>query len=143
MSSPAEGIKDLLVAASLGTFGATDGWSIRIGDLFDSPDTLVVIKESGGQPPNPAWLIDFPSVQIIIRGNEKGYQAARTQARKVKDELLGLPSQDLNGDRWVAINMISDIADIGRDEKKRPMWSINFGLIIEPAATAETNRLAL
>lgn len=143
MTAPADGIKDLLVAAGVGIFAAADGWSICIGKTVDLPDTLICCRQTGGQTPNPKWLLDYPSVQVIVRGNANGYADAFTKATAVKDVLLGLPSQDLNGDRWVQINGLGDIVDIGVDEKKRPRLAVNFSLILEPAASALTNRQPL
>ncbi len=141
MADTAVGIKDLLVAAGIGTFAATSGWGIYINKEPTDPDTVVTVTTSGGTNPNPKWLIDFPSAQVMIRGAPNGYVAAQAKAQEVKDALLGLPSQDLNGDRWDSITMAGDIAPLGYDETNRPRFSLNFNLIIEPATG--TNRLAL
>jgi len=134
MASVLEGVRDLLVAGGVGTFGATTGWSIHIGRMVDRPDTAVVIYPSGGQPANPKWLLDFPSVMVQVRGNANDYASAFAKAEAVKSTLLGLPSQDLNGDRWVAINLAGDINPLGHDDSQRPLFSLNFRLIIEPAS---------
>lgn len=143
MATIQEGIRDLLVAGAVGAFNATDGWNICISRFMDKPDTSIVIRRTGGMTPNPKWLIDYPSIQVIVRGSPSGAQAAEDKVQEVKDALLGLPSQDLNGDRWVQINMLGDYVDIGQDELHRPRFSVNFHLIIEPAASADTNRLPL
>lgn len=140
MADVAAGIKDLLVTAGVGTFGAASGWSIFIEHMPDSPDTSICIYHGPGLTPNPKWAVDYPGIQIIVRGAEGGYVAFRQKAQDVKDVLLGLPSQDLNGDRWVGIWSQGDLASMGVDEKKRPKFSLNFNLIIEPADNALTNR---
>ncbi len=73
----AEGIRDLLVAAGVGVFNASSGWSIHIGRSPVSPDTVIVITETAGLPSNPAYLLDFPNVQIKVRGSASGYQEAK------------------------------------------------------------------
>lgn len=129
-----QGIKDLLVGASIGVFPPDTGdWIINIGRLTDEQDQMIAVSRAGGKAPNPKWNIDFPSVQVRVRGGKNGYLAAEQKARNVKDCLLGLPSQDLNGDRWTAINMIGDIAPMGWDPNDRPIFALNFALIIEPA----------
>lgn len=133
MSDPTIGIKDLLVTAGAGVFDSTSAWGIFIGKRPDLPDSCITIYQHGGGTPNPKWLVDYPSVQVMVRGGLNGYQAAYAKAVVIKNTLLGLPSQDLNGDRWVAVNMVGDINSIGQDEKQRPMFSLNFRLIIEPA----------
>ena len=143
MSLPSEGIKDLLVAASVGTFAATSGWGIFINKEPAAPNTTITIFDTGGFTPNPKWLLDYPSVQVRVRGDKSGYVDAQTKIIQVKDVLLGLDSQDLNGDRWVAVNMQGDILSLSNDQNERPLFVVNFRLIIQPAASAETNRTAL
>ncbi len=141
MTDVAIGAKDLLVAAGVGAFNASSGWSIHISKLPSKPDTAVSVVRTGGPPGNPRWLLDFPTVQVMVRGAANGYQAAESKVQAVKDTLLGLPSQDIGGDRWVAVNMLGDPVFLGYDENNRPKWSLNFPLIIEPATGA--NRIAL
>jgi len=134
MTRPSEGIKDLMVTAGIGTFAATSGWFVGISKQPDLPNTCVVAYDSGGQAPNPRWLINKPSVQVRVRGDRGGYNAAYTKCVDVVNALLGLPSQDINSDRWVSIAQIGDINFLGYDALDRPMFSLNFGLIIEPAS---------
>ena len=138
-------LKDLLVAAGVGVFESASAadWGIWIGKEPKLPDQAVVIASSGGQAPDPKWLLDFPSYQIRIRGSKGNYASAKAKAKDVKDVLLGIQSQDINGERLVSITMSSDIAFIGYDENDRPHFSLNFRLITEPAASALSNREAL
>lgn len=122
---------------------AISGWTTEIGVMPDSPDKIIVITDTGGGIPNPKWLIDYPTIQIMVRGDTSGYLATFVEAKAVKDLLLGLTSTNLNGDRWDSITGNGDLGFIGRDEDMRPIWSMNFGLIIEPQVVANTNRLAL
>ncbi len=133
MAAVEEGIKDLLVAASVGVFGAPSGWGIFIGPEPAEPDTTITIREFGGAGPMAKWLVDFPSIQTMIRGAPGGYQAAKTKAQEVLDELHSIPSLDLNGDRWNSIIATSGPAYNGLDKSDRPKFSVNFKLIIEPA----------
>lgn len=142
MPDPAIGIKDLLVSAGVGAEAATTGWGVYVAQEPTEPDTVITVYNTPGENPNPKWLLDYPHVQVRIRGSRtNGYVAARSKAQAVKDALLGLPSQDLNGDRWVHINGLGDIFDLGFDDNNRPLFTTNFALIIEPAAG--TNRIAL
>lgn len=143
MANPAEIAKDLLVAAGVGTFGSQSGWGIFVSKEPTSPDTTVTVYNTGGLAPNPKWLLDFPSIQVRVRGAANGFVAARQKAQDAKDALLGIPSQDVGPDRLVAINGISDVADIGYDEKERPLFTVNFSLIIEPGNVPGDNRIPL
>ena len=143
MSDPAVGAKDLLVAAGIGTFAGTSGWGIFIGKLPQKPETAIAVVGTGGQTANPKYLLDYPSIQVLIRGAKNGYQAAYAKALASKNTLLGLSSQTVNGDWWVQVNMIGDITPLGFDENDCPMFSVNFSLIIEPASSAGMNRTPL
>lgn len=133
------GIKDLLVAAGVGVFAAPTGWSIHIGLAPNKPDSVISIWPSGGNNPNPKWSLDYPQAQVRVR--DKKWEEAYAKTQQVKDTLLGIPSQDLNGDRWNSITMIGDLTSMGYDEKNRPEFSLNFALIVEPADGG--NRLPL
>ncbi len=141
MSNPSEGIRDLLVAAGIGVFADQSDWGIYISKQPDNPEAVVTIYDSGGTASNPQFAVDFPSVQVRVRGRPNGYIEARNKCVDIKNALLGLPSQDLNGDRWVSISMIGDINALGYDQNQRPMLTTNYSLIIEPTSTG--NREAL
>lgn len=134
MSSPAIGVKDLLVAASVGTFASTTGWNISVGKFPTSPDTSIVCNETGGLSPYPHLRLNFPSVQVMVRGPANGYVAASEKIRAVVDALLGIPSQSLNGDEWQGIRQMGDVSFIGYDESNRPLFTSNFSIIVEPKA---------
>ena len=138
-------IATILEAASpsIGTFESSSGWSLRVGKEPQSPDTCIVITRSGGLPPNPKFLLDYPTVQVRVRGSKGQYREAELKAYDVKDKLLGFVSADVGGDRWVSITMLSDIVFIGYDGNERPMFSVNFQMIIEPQTTALSNRQAI
>ena len=138
MASPAEVAGSLLGSGIVG--GAT-GWSLKVGFLPESPDKIICMMDTGGENPNPRWQVDFVTVQAIVRGDVNGYGAAWTKAREVRDKLLGLDSQTMVGsnDRWVSVICRGDVMTLGSDTKNRPLLSVNFRIIIEPAAT-EPNR---
>lgn len=137
MTDYSVGMKDLLVTAGVGVFGT----NLFIGKMPRTPDAAVSIMQTGGRPANPKWLLDYPSMQVMVRGAKNDYVGAQAKALAVKDALLGHPSQDVNGDRWVQFNMLGDIMLLGYDEEDRAMFSLNWSLIIQPASG--TNRIAL
>jgi hypothetical protein len=141
MTDIAVSVKDILVAAGVGVFAAPTGWSIAISREPTSPDSVITIFPTGGFSPNPKWKVDFPSVQIRIRGNRSGYQAAEAKAKEVKNTLLGIFSLDINGDRLVSITMAGDMTLLTYDDNERPIFVINFRLIVEPSESS--HRVAL
>lgn len=126
--TPAEIIKDILVTASIGTF-ATD---LFVSAEPDKPDALVTVYDTGGDTPNPKWLLNFPSVQVMVRGTEGGYQTMFAKAQDVVNALLGYPSTDFADQRLVSVRQIGGISFLGYDEKRRPRLSTNWTLITEP-----------
>lgn len=145
MKDPAEVIRDLLVAASVGTFNASTGWSITIGEPSDSPDTNILISASGGGSPYPHLLINFPSVQVFVRGKKSGYQDAQAKAREIVKVLLGRAgyTDAVSGDVYQSFTQTGDVAYLGQDENTRPMFTANFSLIVLPAAESGGHRTAI
>lgn len=133
MKSPAIGIKDLLVAASVGVFAANSGWSLSVGKLPTSPDTAITCVDTGGVSPFPHVALNFPSVQVLIRGNPGDYVGCHDKGRAVINALLGAGYAVVNTDKWEGITQIGDLAFIGFDEKNRPMFSANFSIRVEPS----------
>lgn len=129
----------------LTTHVASSGWQIEVGVMPENIDKVIGIIDTQGVAPNPKWLRDFPRVQVMVRGKPNSYIETFREAKAVKDILLGIDSQDLEvgGDRLVAINLLNDLGFIGRDDGQRPMFSMNFDLIIEPFASSNTHRAAL
>ena len=135
-------IKDTLVAAGY-VFGGAADWAMFIGDQPDAPDRIITLYDSAGGTPNPRWLLDYPHVQVRVRGGANDYYEVSQQALLLRNLLLGKASYDAlngNGDRIVAINAIGDVAFIGKDEQKRPEFVFNLSMIVEPAVTPETQR---
>lgn len=132
MTDVLEGIVDLLVADTIGTLAAETGWAITISSMPDQPDTMIGVFDGPSKSPDPRLKIDYPGVQVRVRGAINGYTGAKAKCQAIKECLLGLPSQDVNGDRWVSVSMIGDINYLGYDDKRRPQFSLNFQLIVEP-----------
>ncbi len=139
-----EGVKDILVANAVGVWQAVGTWQIYISrEPIDAVDTALTIFDTGGEPPNPKWLLDYPSVMVRIRGAIGGYKEAWNKAKDVKDAMVGNSPQTINGDKWDHINIAGDINHLGYDESERPLFTINFRLIVEPQSSALTSRASL
>lgn len=143
MSSPAETAKDVLNSAGVGAISGSTGWQIKVGRLVDPPNTIIALFDTGGSNPWPSMLIDFVSIQALIRGEKDRYDTAWAKAKEVKDALLGLPPQDLNTNHWTSVTGIGDIAFLRYDDSNRPLFSVNFRIIIEPQTSALSHRVPL
>jgi len=135
--NPADILRDIVVTA-----GIASGWNTSIAREPDSPDKALTFYNTGGLAPNPKWLMDYPSIQVRVRGDKNAYATSRAKAQAIKDKLLGLESQDVGGGiRLSSTLMVGDIVDLGYDSLQRPLHTMNFRLIIHPASG--TNRQAL
>lgn len=140
-------VADILVAKGMRRWAnpAID-WDITFGRMNDMPHRQITIYSTGGLPKNPRWLLDYPSIQIRVRGNINDYQLVDAKAQEVFNYLVGIESFTAdNGDRIDHINAIGDVAFIGWDDQKRPEFVLNIRLIAEPLAAnvPGTNREAL
>jgi hypothetical protein len=147
VKDPAEIVRAILHNEGVGQWlGSADNpaqpWKITVGiALPDNPDRLIKIVQAGGRSPFPQWLINFPTVQVMVRGNQNGYAEARAKITEVVDELLGIQSGlVVDGETLQSCTQMGDILPLGEDDRKRPLLSANFSLIVLPAASARTHR---
>lgn len=132
-ASIAYDVAQILDGAGLGSFASGTGWAINVGSEPTSPDTAITVYDTGGTEPNPKFLLDYPTFRIRVRANRKDYLAGYNKIAEIKDALLGLPSQDFNGTRYVGIWATSDILHLGESED-RPIFTITWRSIREPAS---------
>lgn len=147
MPSPAQDAAFLLGESPAIAGGAT-GWRLGVGALTPDPHQQVVILDAPGSNPNPKWLLDFPSIQVIVRGNPDDYDAAYTKIKAIKDRLLGRTSGHVGTppvdpapeyrNWWTSVTGLGDIIPLGQDDKSRFLFSVNYRIILEPATG--TNR---
>lgn len=137
-----EHIRNLLVAGGMREAASPFmDWDIWIGKQTTSIDRCITIYDAGGLAANPKWLLDYPSVQVKVRGNSNDYKVAYEKAKQARDLVLGVPSYTAaNGDRIVQVNSIGDVGHTGWDDSQRPEFVFNLRMIIEPVFTANTHR---
>lgn len=140
-NSPADDIATYLNSAGIATIGASSGWSLSVSFEPNTPDTSVAIYDIGGLQPDAKWLIDWPQIQVRVRGGVNGYASAWAKAQQIKDALLGLAQVSIGGTLYVGIMIFGDINFIMYDEPNRPILTINFQIIREPSD--ETNRKSI
>ena len=150
VASPASGAAYILNARGVGSTASTpslSSWPIKVGGFVPKPDQMITLIDSGGFNPNTKWLLDFVTVQAIIRSPRQGYDAGYVKAQEVKDALLGLDPQLIgsvpNQVWWSGVTMLSDIAWLKEDEQSRDLFSINFRILQERPTNALTNRTPL
>ena len=132
MASPAEGIKAIIEAAPSFVGGAT-GWAPKIGGMSGEVPCVAFI-DSGGRSGEVLIQIEYPTVQILVRGSpgQGGYTASYDKAEKIHAYLQGIPQNPPEMPRLTSCVAIGFVNWLGRDESDRPQWSVNFQLITEP-----------
>lgn len=138
--APSEGASLILQTAGVGVIAANSGWRIGTGKMIDKPDTQIVSFDAPGQQHDPKWLLDYSVVQVMVRAAPDGYNVGYRKMRDCVDALLGIDAMTVNGDRWDGITTLGTASHIGYDENGRPMFSCNFRIILEPAASSLTHR---
>lgn len=84
------------------------------------PDNIVVISHSGGYARSMSGtMVEEPTFQIIVRNTT--FDTAETLCNTIKDLLHGK-----NSTRILAIMQQGDINYLGRDQKNRHEFSLNF-----------------
>lgn len=132
MTSPAEGFKAIL--ANLGVIDGATGWSGYIGDLPDTPHQAVTIYDTGGRGGEVKVAIDYPTVQVVVRGSPAsgGYAAGYAKAQAIYDAMVGIDTPHASWDKLVSCVQMGFINWLGRDDTDRPRFSVNFRLITLP-----------
>lgn len=133
MKSPAKQIAELLQIAAIGVIGGSN-WGIFLGKLPTSPNNAICCTASGGPSPFPHLTINFPSVQVMVRGKAGSYEETENKCREIVAALLGLPAQNFNTDFWGGVRQLGDVISLGFDEVNRPLFSCNFSIIVETPA---------
>ena len=104
---------------------------VYLHDLRDSPNSLITIFLARGSDPThtagnqaPAW--ENPAIEIIVRHTST--TTALNWIESVKNALDGLTDTTINAHRYISIMQQGDTLPLGKDEKNRVMFSINFRL---------------
>lgn len=129
--SPAEGIRDILVACDV--LGGATGWAWEIGAIRDTAKSVAII-DSGGREGEVKVAIDYPSVQLIIQGEKLtgGYSVAWDKASEIYKLLHGIDTPNQTWSELTSCVAMGYITSLGRDDSDRPRFSLNFRLITTP-----------
>jgi hypothetical protein len=147
MNDPTQFFRQIISSANVAkwiTEANAHPWKISVGTYPSAPDQIVLLNESGGRNPMPQWLVNYPSVQVQVRGNQTGYESARTKMKECVNAVLGIaPGVVVAGDTLQSVIQMGGILFLGRDDGNRPMFSANFSLIVLPAQEAGSHRLPI
>lgn len=123
MKSPAVDITSLLEDSSI---GLTSGTDLFASIMPDSPDACVSVYDTGGIEPDIGADLYYPTFQVRIRGSRGDYQTSRNLSESILQFLHKKVVTVAGSAKYLAIFAVTDILFIARDEKDRPLFSINF-----------------
>ena len=88
-------------------------------------DRAICLYDSPGMPAEPGFMMDYPDIQVRVRGNPDDWRATRD---KIQDIFLALHAQEpAIGAAFVYFySKQSAPLQMGLDQKRRPMMSWNF-----------------
>jgi hypothetical protein len=125
-----------LQTGAIGTIGATTGWTIRVAETPATPDTAVMLFETGGLASD--FVLDGardvnPGLQVMVRGARNGYITAREKAAAVDLLLDGIANQTIGTHVYKMIRAVHQPAFMGLEPgTDRPQWSQNYRISREP-----------
>lgn len=113
---------------------ATFGTDLFVNQWPESPDFVIACYDGAGSEPNPKWQRDFPRVQIRVRGDPNDFKPAWDKAFDIRDFLLGKSPATVNSKTISSLRMAGgDINFLQYDENRRPMFTMNFDLVVDNA----------
>lgn len=142
-ASPADLIQEYILTRV--PSGELTGWTFFIGKLPSEPDQVISLIDQGGPPGIPNLLVDFPGIQVLVRGSRGGlgYRDSWLMMRKIRDSILGMQNAPPEFPELDGITERGTIVPMGYDDQDRHTWSSNYQLIVEPGANALTHRSSL
>lgn len=121
-NSPAVDISDYLSSSSIG-LGLVEGTDLFISQMPEHPNNCVCVYDTGG-PGQDLFGYEMPSIQILVRN--LAYTTGYALARDIKYILTELKNLTINNSRYILIRPQTEIFAMGKDDKERFEWSLNF-----------------
>src|SRR5262245_33910597 len=123
-------IAALLEAAGVGTIGVDLIKSGLPPDTDPSTTLLTALVESPGMPDlyvHDATLpsVEYPFVQVLVRGAPYGYEAARLKAEHARQVLGGVHNTDLGATFYLWIFVQQPPFWLRTDQQERPILEFN------------------
>lgn len=119
-------IAGVIVSLGQGTLG-TD---LFIGSQPETPDACIVVLDRGGIPSDLGFGYsgiqhEYPSVQVLVRGEPEDYEAPRAIAEIIYQGLAEIQATTLSGTLYFLIRPTQPPFDIGTDANQRHQIAVN------------------
>lgn len=91
---------------------------------------LTTIYDTGGTP-TENWA-GYQDLTLQVRATASSYVAGYDRCADIRDALIAPTNADFGDWRYTGFWLISDVAHIGRDDRNRNIFTVNFRLMREP-----------
>lgn len=103
------------------------------GQMPDSPDNVILLNFSGGNTPRRSLglarpTVREPMIQLFVRNT--AYMNAVSEVNRCIDILEAITG-DVGGKKITKLTQFGDVLHLGRDEKNRYEFTINFTVQID------------
>lgn len=118
--------------AELSVVDGSTGWLCRLSDMPSTPDKVVVLYETPGDPPDVdesgAVEYDEPGLQVRVRGEVDDYAAARNKIQDVFEALHENEPTAMTGETIIVYLYATQSGPLpmGKDSNNRPELVWNF-----------------
>jgi hypothetical protein len=124
MKPMTEDVLEILTDSGAAALGLTFKSNLFVASEPAEPDAVVTLYDTGGYDPDIHVTLDRPTLQIKARNNS--YLAGYAVLEAVRRYLATQLNRTVSGTRYLAFWPVGDINALGRDEKNRALFTINF-----------------
>lgn len=125
--SAALAIGKLLAAQGFGVWAGNvnSAWSINVGEEPDTPNKTITVYDTGGNGPDTDEMdVDDKTIQIRVRASLRSEASEKISA--IRAYLATKVNKESEGRRFFAFIVQMDPAEIGKDDKKRFIFTMNY-----------------
>lgn len=97
------------------------------------PIECLTIYDTGGDPSNPKYILDYPTIQIRSRAAD--YDTCFQNIQECFEFLNGRPSETVNTTRFTGIMATTGLLSLGQDSNQKYLYTTNFRLFVENATS--------
>jgi hypothetical protein len=117
-------IADYLASQGYGTVGTDIFYGIFPDAKDTSMDNIICVYQTGGQTPDAVEDVEYPGIQLIIRGSDP--DTVKAKVNNIFKALHGLINTTINSVVYHRIDAQGSPTDGGMDEKERRIFTIGF-----------------
>jgi hypothetical protein len=111
------------------------GTNLFYGKMPETPDLCVAVYEYTGTPPHEtmgssAFVIDRPSIQVVVRAGRDDYPSARNLAQDLRILLAAVTDTTISGLRVLRLASTGSVVSLGTDDLDRPRIAFNLDCFV-------------